>query len=123
MDSILNSTKKTLGIQADYLAFDPDIIMFINSTLSTVAQLGVGPSTGFVIEDENDNWSDISGLGDGELQHLKNFVYMKVRLGFDPPQNSFTIEAIERQARELEFRLNVSREEDQWTDPEPPILA
>jgi hypothetical protein len=118
MDSILNSTKKTLGIAPDYSPFDPDIIMHINAALSIVAQLGVGPAEGLTIEDETDLWTGLA-VGDNELPLVKNYVYLRCRLGFDPPQTSFAIEAIERQLTMLEFRLNVEREEEQWVDPEP----
>jgi hypothetical protein len=114
MDSILNSTKKTMGIQPDYSAFDPDIIMHINSALAVLTQVGNGTPT--MIVDETTTWSAL-GLSNDDLSMVKNFVYLKARLGFDPPQTSFSIEAIERQIRELEFRLNVNREEDLWTDP------
>lgn len=114
MDSILNSTKKTMGIQPDYSAFDPDILMHINSALAVLLQLGVGVQT--VIEDETASW-DVLGVDPDDLSMVKNLVYLKTRLGFDPPHTSFSIEAIERQIRELEFRLNVNREEDQWTEP------
>jgi hypothetical protein len=119
MDSILNSTKKTMGIQPDYSAFDPDILMHINSALAVVVQLGVGAPT--VIEDETATWDSL-GVTTEDLSMVKNLVYLKTRLGFDPPQTSFSIEAIERQIRELEFRLNVNREEDQWTEPTPEIV-
>lgn len=116
MDSILQSTKKVVGISPDDWTFDPDIIMHINSALSVVAQLGVGPLSGLQIEDETALWSALP-VDPVDLSMVKNFVYLKVRLGFDPPQTSFSIEAIERQIRELEFRLNVNREEEQWVDP------
>lgn len=114
MDSILNSTKKVLGIQADYSAFDHDVVMWINSALGSATQLGVIPAT--MISDETTAWSTFA-LDPDQLSMLKNYVYLKARLGFDPPATSFSIEAIERQIRELEFRLNVNREEDSWTDP------
>lgn len=108
--SILDSTKKILGIDPDYVAFDLDIITHINSVFSTLQQLGIGPEPGFMIEDNSATWEDLLG-GDMRLNSVKTYVYFKVRLAFDPPTTSFAINALEEQARELEWRLNAQHEE------------
>jgi len=120
-DSILDSTKKNIGLDADYTAFDPDVIMHINSVFFTLNQLGIGPEAGFAIEDSAAVWSDFLG-SDPRLNAVKTYVTLRVRLLFDPPATSFTIESMERQIEELEWRLNVYREETAWVDPtmEPP---
>lgn len=106
MDSILTSIKKLLGITEEYEQFDQDIIMHINTVLSILMQLGVGPSTGFSITDKSATWSDfISDLS--ELEMVKSYIYMKVRLMFDPPMSSAVIDVMNRQISELEWRLNV----------------
>jgi len=79
-NSILQSTKKTLGLAEDYTAFDQDIIMHINSVFSTLVMLGVGPETGFVIEDETDTWEEFTT--DVRLNSVKSYMYLKVRLLF-----------------------------------------
>lgn len=109
MDSILNSIKKILGIAPDYTEFDVDIIMHINSTFSTLNQLGIGPVEGFMIEDDDATWDDFL-LGDSRLNSVKTCVGLKVRLVFDPPATSFGITAMENQIKEHEWRLNVARE-------------
>ena len=107
MDSILTSVKKMLGIPEDYEQFDMDIIMHINSVLMILTQLGVGPEEGFVIADKTDEWNDF--IGDNVLLELvKSYVYLKVRLIFDPPQSSSVIEAMNRQISEFEWRINVA---------------
>lgn len=109
MDSILASIKKLLGIEADYEQFDTDIIIYINSVLMALIQLGIGPSTGFSISDNSAIWSDL--LGDRtDLEAVKTYVYLKVRLVFDPPQNSFLVDSIKNMITELEFRLNAQVE-------------
>lgn len=110
MESILTSIKKMLGIAEDYTQFDADIIMHINSVFTTLTQLGVGPSEGFYIEDEAAEWNDfIPDLN--KLQAVKTYIYLKVRLIFDPSSlGSSTLAAYERQIQELEWRLNVSAE-------------
>jgi hypothetical protein len=108
-NSILISTKKVLGIGESYTAFDPDIIMFINTSFSSLAQLGVGEDDGFFIQDETSEWSEL-GLPDKQLHMVKSFVFLKCRVLFDPPGTSFLLEAMDNQIKEFEWRLNVFRE-------------
>jgi len=117
--SILISTKKVLGIAEDYTAFDLDIITHINTAFSTLTQLGVGPAEGFMIEDAEPEWVDFYA-DDLQYNAVKSYVFLRVRYLFDPPQTSYLISATERQIQELEWRLNVHREETGWTDPMPP---
>src|SRR4029077_53913 len=118
--SILTSTKKILGILEDYTVFDHDIITHINTAFSTLTQLGVGPAEGFMIEDEIAEWTDFISDGDLQYNSVKTYVYLRVRLMFDPPTTSYLIAAFQDQVRELEWRLNVHREETGWVDPDPP---
>lgn len=104
MESILTSVKKTLGIVEEYECFDADLIMHINSVLSILTQLGVGPSEGFAISDKNDVWTDFFAE-DSRLNSVKSYVGLKVRLLFDPPTSSAVTEAINRQISELEWRI------------------
>jgi len=108
--------KKILGIAEDYTAFDVDILMHINSVLSTLNQLGIGSEIGFSIEDATSTWDDFLD-NDLRLNSVKSYVYLRVRLLFDPPGTSYHIQAMRDQIQELEWRLNVVREETGWTDP------
>lgn len=108
-ESILISTKKILGIEADYKAFDLDILTHINSAFNTLSDLGLGPEEGFMIEDEQATWGDFLEK-DKRLNSVRTYIYLKVRLLFDPPTTSFAITAFEKQVSELEWRLNVYRE-------------
>lgn len=119
--SILNSTKKILGLAPDYTVFDHDVITHINTAFSILTQLGVGPPMGFMIEDETTEWTDYIPV-DLQYNSVKTYVYLKVRQLFDPPQTSYLISAMERQIGELEWRLNVHREETEYVDPDPPIV-
>lgn len=107
MDSILTSTKKMLGIAEEYKHFDMDLIMHINSVLSILTQIGVGPSEGFSIEDEDSTWDDFIPEG-YNLESIKSYVYMKVRLMFDPPQSSAVMESMKNMISELEWRISVT---------------
>lgn len=108
MDSILTSIKKLLGIEEEYTHFDTDIIMHINTVFMTLQQLGVGPKNGFTITDKESTWNEF--FGPEQLEAAKTYVYLKVRLLFDPPSNSFLVDALERHAKEIEWRLQVQAE-------------
>ena len=112
MDSILTSIKKMLGIAEEYTHFDADITMHINSVFMILTQLGVGPSTGFRINDKNDLWSDFLQSDTIDMEAVKTFIYLKVKLVFDPPTSSATIAAMQEMAKEYEWRLNASAESD-----------
>ena len=109
MESILTSIKKLLGITKEYDQFDMDIVMHINSVFFILNQLGIGPEEGFTITDEYAKWSDY--IPDGKnLELIKSYMYLKVRLLFDPPLNNAIIEGMKAQINEYEFRLNVAAE-------------
>lgn len=109
MDSILTSIKKMLGITEDYTHFDTDIVMHINSVFSILTQLGVGPPEGFYIQDKTTIWYEY--ISDpNKIEMVKSYMYLKVRLIFDPPSSSSVIEAFNKQISEFEWRLNVAVE-------------
>ena len=105
--SILTSIKKMLGVAEDYTEFDEDIITHINSVFLNLTQLGVGPEEGFMIEDDTAVWEDF--IDDSiQLQAVKTYIYLKVKLLFDPPLSSSVTESFTRMIAELEWRLNVA---------------
>ena len=104
MESILMSIKKLLGIEDDYVQFDADVRMNINAAFSTLTQIGVGPSEGFLISDKSTMWSEFLGERK-DSEFVKMYIYLKVRLGFDPPQNGFLVDNINKQIAEIEWRL------------------
>lgn len=108
-ESILTSIKKLLGITEDYEHFDQDIIMHINSVMMILNQLGVGPTNCFSISDKTSIWSDFLSE-ETNLESVKTYIYLKVRLLFDPPSNSYVIDSINRMINEFEWRLNVAAE-------------
>jgi hypothetical protein len=114
--SILKSTKKILGVGETDASFDVDIKTHINSVLAVLTQVGIGPDNGYMIEDDTATWDAFIGT-DPRLNLVKTYLYLKVRLMFDPPGTSYAIDAMEKQIAEFEWRLNVMREEESWTDP------
>ena len=105
--SILTSIKKMLGVAEDYTEFDEDIITHINSVFLNLTQLGVGPEEGFMIEDDTSVWEDFID-NSIQLQAVKTYMYLKVKLLFDPPLSSSVTESFTRMIAELEWRLNVA---------------
>lgn len=104
-DSILLSIKKLLMIDPSYEVYDDDIIMHINTTLSVLTQMGVGKEGGLTISDANNTWDEFIDLSNNDFNTIKSYVYLKVKLLFDPPQSSALIESINNQIKEFEYRL------------------
>lgn len=115
--SVLTSTKKILGISETYTAFDLDIITHINSSFSSLNQLGIGPIVGFMIEDSSALWSSLE-VPMNQLNMIKTYIFLKTRLSFDPPTTSFMIKAMEDQILEQEWRLSLFRENALETEVE-----
>jgi hypothetical protein len=108
-DSILNTTKKLLGIDPDYDAFDMDIQIHLNSAFSTLFQLGVGPKGEFEVDGPEQQWGDFIGTMVG-INSVRTYVYLSVRLIFDPPATSFAQDAMKARLAELEWRLLAAAE-------------
>ena len=108
--SILTNIKKLLGIPEEYEHFDADLIMHINGVLMTLTQIGVGDPNGFMISDKSATWKDFIGAEENHalVASIYSYVYMKVKLMFDPPQNSFAIESLNKLIAECEWRINVN---------------
>lgn len=105
-ESILTSIKKLLGIAEEYTHFDTDIMIHINTAIMTLDQLGVGPEEGFRVTSDADSWSDFVE-DDDYLDAVKTYVYLKVKLVFDPPLSGSVMEAMKESIKEYEWRLNV----------------
>lgn len=117
-DSILNNIKKILGLDESYTVFDVDVLIHINSVFSTLGDLGIGPAEGFAIDDATATWDDFLA-GDKRKNSVKTYIYLRVKMLFDPPATSYLITAMKEECQQLEWRLNAQREEEQWTDPNP----
>ena len=110
-ESILMSIKKLLNVEEDDPAFDTDIGLLINSEFMTLHQLGIGPDEGFSITDADTTWVDFSN-DQTLIETVKSYIYMKVRMIFDPPASSVVADAFNSRIHELEFRLNAQAERD-----------
>lgn len=111
-ESILNSIKKMLGIQPDVAAFDDELILHINSVIASLTQIGIGPADdGYTISSSANVWTELLGT-DKRLESVKSYIYLKVRLIFDPPTQSAVLDAFKEQIREFEFRNFVTIDND-----------
>ena len=113
MESILSTIKKMLGITEEYTQFDTDITIHINSIISVLTQIGVGPASGFLVVDKSNKWTDWLTTST-DLESVKTYIYLRVRLLFDPPTNSAVTKSYEQIIRELECRL--------LTTTDPPLI-
>lgn len=104
-ESILTSIKKLLGITEEYEIFDQDIIIHINSIFTILNQMGVGPKATFRITGKNEIWSDF--IKDKDIESVKSFIYLRVKLLFDPPASSSAVESMNKMISELEWRLYI----------------
>lgn len=128
-ESILNSIKLQLGISSDYDCFDQQIVMEINTALAITNQLGIGPKNGFAISGPDETWKDFIGSDATAVlvNSVKSYIYLRVKLGFDPPTTGSVLDAFERQMREIEWRLTItdytytaSEDPDDPVDPDDP---
>lgn len=115
IDSILTSIKKLLGITEEDECFDQDLIIHINSVLAILTQIGIGSSDGFMVIDKSNVWNEFVPER-VPLNFIKTYTFLKVRLLFDPPQNSSVMNAINNQLQELEWRISVTIENSNKED-------
>lgn len=106
-DSILTSIKLMLGIGEDYTQFDQELVMFINAAINKLLQIGVGPDEGFQITGVDEKWNEL--LEDYQnLELAKEYIYLDVRMIFDPPSNAFVMSAFKEHQEEAAWRLSVA---------------
>ena len=108
-ESILDTMKEMLGIDAGVTAFDTEITIHLNSAFMALTQLGAGPSSGFSVADKTTKWSDYLGT-EKNLEAVKSYLFLKVKIVFDPPERAAVMDAYKSQISELEFRINVQAE-------------
>lgn len=105
MSSILNDTKHMIGLLPEDTAFDMTVVIHVNTAISDLTQLGVGPVQGYQITGPENQWDEL--VNDPRMNAVKSYVFLKVKLLFDPPQSGFAAQAIERQLTEMQYRINV----------------
>lgn len=104
--SILKTIRSMLDMDPDDEVYNTDLIVHINSSIMVLCQVGIGPKDGFRISGIAETWNEL--LGDSKmLESAKEYIYLRTKIGFDPPTNSFVMEAMKTMASELEVRLNM----------------
>lgn len=111
-ESIFTEIKRMLGINdPSYTAFDDELLPLVNSSLADLALIGVGPKGGLSIITKNEKWSDLID-NDSTLQNVKEYIYIDVKLVWDPPQNSFLVNSLEKKLDKLEWHLNIAADKE-----------
>lgn len=106
-ESILNTIKSMLGIDSGYEPYTQDLLVHINSAIFTLAQVSPRHFNVLTVQSEDDTWGELL-ISESALPFAKQYVYYKVRLAFDPPDNSSLAQAYKEAAEELEWRISVS---------------
>jgi hypothetical protein len=108
-DSILTTIKGMLGLEVSDTSFDKEIAIYINGAIARLKQLAVGPDAGFSIKSVAETWANYLGNAEN-IGDIQTYIYLKVRLIFDPPTSSYVVDAIKEQIKELEWCLNADAE-------------
>ncbi len=114
-ESIFLEIKKLLGLDQSYEAFDQDILIHINTFLGVLNQLGVGKQ-GFYITGPTETWSQFLTDASVTLNEVKTYLYLRVRMVFDPPTSSSFAQAINDTWKELEWRINTKVDADHYKE-------
>lgn len=101
--SILRTIRRMIGPSEDYVYFDTDLIILINSAFSRLCNLGVGPEVPFYITGEGEEWGDF--MSNGHLEEIKKYVYLSVKIIFDPPASASVLNAYKEEIEKLEWLL------------------
>lgn len=109
MESILTNIKNLLGIEEEYEHFDKDLIILINSVFMILNQLGLGPKNGYSIVDKSNIWEEFV-MSRTDLEGIRSYMYLKVKLMFDPPNTGYLVESMTKLCSEFEWRLNLQVE-------------
>lgn len=120
--SILTDTKKALGLADNYTAFDHEIIMYINSVLATLHQLGIGPGIGYAIANASDTWDELIA-DEKRLNSVQSYMYLRVKMLFDPPTVGFVLTAVKGMIEEAEWRITVAQDEIIHPPPPPVVVV
>ena len=103
-ESILKTIKQLIGCPDDFEQFDLDLMIHINSAFATLTHLGVGPKEGYRITGADNVWREFEDDAQ-KLSLIKDYVYIKTRLLFDPPTSGSLMDSLKEQLKEMEWRL------------------
>ena len=105
-ESILKTIKQLIGCPDDFEQFDLDLMIHINSAFATLTQLGVGPKEGYRITGVDNVWNEFEDDAQ-KLSLIKDYVYIKTRLLFDPPTTGSLMDSLKEELKEMKWRLYI----------------
>lgn len=103
MNNILASIKKLSGVSDWDDVFDSDLLLFINGNILALYQMGVSEAKNFVVTAET-LWTELM-VNCPLLNIIKAWLYLKVRMQFDPPSSSVA-DGYDLLISEYEWRIN-----------------
>lgn len=109
-ESVLNTIKKCLDVDPDNKDFDADILLHINSVLTIMKRLGIIPKTSKRISDDSVTWSQFIPDDSLDVEDIKDYIFLRVKLIFDPPQNQKHTDVLIDTYKEIEFGLMTQNE-------------
>lgn len=113
--SILNDVKTTLDFASEEdTGFDSRLIMELDGIVGELSQLALlNPE--FVMN-KDANWESLLHVNDPNLLRLtKQFIYINIRLKFDPPAGS-VLTSLEKSLQSTAHRIIIQKEK--FNDPE-----
>ena len=105
LEFVIPTIKQYLGISQEDTSFDMNIIMCVNSALSTLSVIGLKEVEDVVLIDTSMTWDDLLG-GRTDIEYAKIYIALKTKQLFDPPTSAAAIEALKQQLAEYEFRIS-----------------
>lgn len=103
-ESILLNIREMCDVGESVDSFDGQLIPLINTFLFRSAQFGVGKK-GFMVTGSKETWKDFLGSDAESYAALKNYISIRVKLLFDPPESAALLRALQEDAKELEWCL------------------
>lgn len=113
--TILNDVKTTLDFASEEdTGFDSRLIMELDGIIGELSQLALlNPE--FVMS-KDANWESLLHVNDPNLLRLtKQFIYINIRLKFDPPAGS-VLTSLEKSLQSTAHRIIIQKEK--FNDPE-----
>lgn len=109
--TIIEDLRKLLGENINQEAFDTDIMIHLNSVFLSLYQFGYTNKGKVIVVDKNTTWDDLKAMDDKFTEAVKSYIFLKIKIIFDPPSSSFVLETYKQQILEYEWRLVAFKEE------------
>ena len=109
LGDIITDVKQMLGASIYDDSFDVNIVIAINSALAVLSDIGISEADNVCLEiGDTVTWDELLE-GRTDIEYIKTYIYLKVKMLFDPPSSSALLDAYNRQIAEFEWRLNTKQ--------------